>query len=67
MIDISETLESAIDKFGLESVLMRLSDIVAAKGEHINCNWQDYRLADQWHKAAGIIQKIADAIPDQCR
>lgn len=67
MLDFSETLESAIDQFGLESVLMRLADIASAKGEHVNCHWQDYGLAEQWHKAAGVIQKLADAIPDSCR
>jgi hypothetical protein len=65
--DISLTLESAIDTCGLESVLMRLADIASGKAEHTASNWQDLRLSRAWDKTAGIMQRIADKIPEQCK
>lgn len=65
--NISETLESAIDSIGLESVIRRLADVASLKAEHVDSNWQDGRLASQWDKAAGILVKMADAIPDSVR
>ncbi len=48
-------LESLIDKHGIESVLMALSDICGQKSEHIAEYWQDASLAKRWATICGAI------------
>jgi len=60
-------LESAIDSVGLESILIRLSEIATLKGFHVSDIWHDGDLAKAWHRSAGIIESVATRIPDSCR
>lgn len=50
-----DQLEALVDVTGLNSVLMALSEICAAKSDHIAESWQDKALAKQWAGAAGAI------------
>ena len=60
--DFFETLESAVDQFGFDSVRHMLAEIAAEKAEHLAANWQDFAAADDWNAAAAAINS-AD-IPD---
>ena len=53
-----ETLELLIDRRGIASVLMALSEICGAKGDHIESNWQDAGLARRWNTLAGAVGVI---------
>lgn len=51
-------LEHLIDRRGIDSVLMALSDICGAKSEHIAEAWQDTSLAKRWATVCGAIGVI---------
>jgi hypothetical protein len=55
-------LEAMIDKHGLRNVAQALSDIAAAKAEHLRYNWQDSRLAREWDKASNGFDVVARRI-----
>ena len=59
MTDLSEAecrdLENLIDRRGIESVLMALSEICGAKSERIASGWQDASLAKRWATIEGAI------------
>jgi len=48
-------LEGMIDRCGLSSVLMALSEVCGAKSEHIATNWQDKDMAKDWATLEGAI------------
>ena len=50
-----QELEKLVDKVGLQSVLMGLSEICGLKDEHIQADWQDYGLARRWAYMCGAI------------
>jgi hypothetical protein len=52
-------LEQLIDKIGLSEVLQLLADVCYAKADHIETNWQDYRLAKLWEKAAAKLDDVS--------
>jgi hypothetical protein len=43
-----ETLELMVDGMGLRGVLMILQGIAYGKAQHIEENWQDTTLAEDW-------------------
>lgn len=47
--------ELLIDMRGIESVLIAISEICDAKAEHIQANWQDRPLAQQWATLCGAV------------
>jgi hypothetical protein len=51
-------LETTIDRCGIDSVLMALSEICGAESEHILSNWQDVVLAKRWATLEGAIGVI---------
>jgi hypothetical protein len=53
-----EALEVLIDKRGISSVLMALSEICGAKAVHIAENWQDTALAKRWATLEGAVGVI---------
>jgi hypothetical protein len=44
----ARTLEGMIDGMGLRAILMLLQGIAYEKAQHIEENWQDYKLAREW-------------------
>jgi hypothetical protein len=54
----SEALERLIDIAGVDSVLMAISEICGAKGDHIEENWQDRALARRWNTLSGAVGVI---------
>ena len=62
MRDLNKTecddLEMLVDRCGLSSVLMALSEICGSKAEHIATNWQDASLAKDWATLEGRIGVI---------
>jgi hypothetical protein len=48
-------LEMLIDKVGIESVLMALSEICGEKADHIATTWQDATLAKRWATLEGAV------------
>ncbi len=55
-------LETLIDRCGLSSVLMALSEICGEKADHIRSNWQDEHLARDWATIEGRIGVIVPAV-----
>ena len=55
-------LEALIDRCGLSSVLMALSEICGEKAEHIRSNWQDEALARDWATTEGRIGVIVPSV-----
>lgn len=64
MFELDLDLESAVDSCGLESVILRLVDIAAHKAESFAGRAKD---SEQWTKAAGVLQHMADTIPESVR
>lgn len=56
-----DKLESAIDRWGIDTVLMAISEICGAKAEHIAHHWQDAGLAKRW---AVIEGKLGTIVPE---
>lgn len=56
--DECEALERLIDKRGISSVLMAVSEICGGKGQHIAENWQDTALAKRWATLEGAVGVI---------
>jgi hypothetical protein len=52
-------LELLIDRRGLEQILQQIADICAEKAVHIQGQWQDAALAQQWDGVALAIAKTA--------
>jgi hypothetical protein len=48
-------IESMIDLYGIDNVLMGVSSICGAKAEHIAHAWQDAHLAKRWSELEGAI------------
>ncbi len=44
--ELESKLEDLLDTYGLAHVLSALSDVCAAKAEHVQVNWQDSAMAD---------------------
>ena len=51
-------LENLIDRCGIDSVLMALSDICGGKADHVLTNWQDRALSRRWATIEGAIGVI---------
>lgn len=60
---VYQKLEQMIDKYSVADVLIAIKDICDEKAEHIDMNWQDTQLANQWKKAAREIQKTVMRLP----
>lgn len=63
-IDITETLESLIDKHGLLHVITALDLICSEKAEHIRANWQDKITAKTWDKAGNALYTASSKIQE---
>ncbi len=61
-IDITETLETLIDKHGLLHVLTGMEIVCSEKAEHARQNWQDEKTAKQWDDDAEKIYAILNKI-----
>jgi hypothetical protein len=62
MDDITETLETMIDKHGLTHVVTGLALICAEKAVHLRTNWQDKVSAKVWDADEKTLDKAARAI-----
>jgi|GEM_PF-2642824 len=60
--DAMVALECMVDKVGLANVLYALEHICYAKGEHVQANWQDRKLAVAWNRNAGILNLTASKL-----
>lgn len=47
-----DELEQLVDRFGLNTVAVMLSQICREKAEHLATNWQDQKAAVAWEKEA---------------
>jgi hypothetical protein len=56
-----ETLEGMVDGMGLRAVLLLLQRIAYGKAQHIEENWQDTTLADDWKMAGNKIGRLAES------
>jgi hypothetical protein len=59
---MSPELEQLIDKHGLAKVLSTISEICAAKAEHIQSSYNDKPLASMWRKYSNLISTTAGRI-----
>ena len=57
-----DKLETAIDNFGLSTVLDMMTDICNEKADHIYESYQDASLSSAWEKAAKKIDNTAYTI-----
>lgn len=48
-------IETIIDRCGLSSILMGLSELCGRKAQHIAENWQDAKIAKDWATLEGAI------------
>lgn len=55
--NIKPELEEFVDRYGIARVTLALSAIALEKADHIATNWQDYRLAKEWERAALILDR----------
>ncbi len=60
--NLTEELESMIDKHGLLHVITGLDLMCAEKREHILANWQDPMTAKPWGAAGRMLQTLARKI-----
>ncbi len=56
------TLESLVDRHGLQAVIRELADIAYLKGEHIEANWQDTKTARPWFSNGYKLHRTADGL-----
>lgn len=56
---LDETLEGAIDRYGLAHVLLCVSALCDEKAQHIRINWQDAKTARPWAAVARLVEKLA--------
>lgn len=52
-------LETMIDAYGLDEVLVAISQVCGEKAEYVAINWQDVNLAKRWAKAAYFVTDAA--------
>jgi hypothetical protein len=57
-----ETLEAMVDGISLRGVLMLLEGIAYGKAQHIEENWQDTTLAEDWMMAGTKLGQLAKTI-----
>lgn len=62
-VTTEETLESLVDKIGLQSVLESLVCICYMKANHLEGNWQDKNQAGDRSRAAQLLLKAENAVP----
>lgn len=67
MYEVTENLESAIESYGLESVILHLADIASMRAANAETEFLDSSLARSWHNAADKLARLADTIPDKCK
>ena len=60
--DDRNTLETLIDRHGLQKIVRELADLAYAKGEHIEANWQDPKTARPWFSNGRRLHKAADTL-----
>ena len=58
-----DTIEKLIDKYNVADVLLIVSDVISAKAEHIEINWQERGLVSAWNKAGTVIRKAVRELP----
>jgi hypothetical protein len=51
-------LESLIDRYGLNGVVMALAAICNEKAEHVQSTWQDKALAKAWETNASRLDRV---------
>lgn len=56
-------LERMVDKHSVLDVLIALKNVCEDKAVHIDVNWQDSVLANEWMKAARMIQQAGLKLP----
>ncbi len=59
--DRQALLEKFVDSVGLDTILEDLADICRLKANHIESNWQDKDLANEWDLAANNIDDARKA------
>jgi len=70
VVEYTESLESFVDQFGLESILSRLSTIASNKANQLMDSRHGLGYPDnsiEWDSAASKLISVADALPDICR
>jgi hypothetical protein len=50
-----ETMETLIDRHGLDNVLDIISEVCYLKAEHLRTNWQDEVSAEYWNKMGQLV------------
>jgi hypothetical protein len=63
--NVTETLETLIDKHGLLHVVTGLQAVCDEKAAHVDEAWQDKPLARKWNRAANAVYTLARKI-DAC-
>ena len=58
--EISEKIESLIDKHSANYVLNCIAQIAFEKSDHVQDTWQDSYLANDWAKLGRALDKLAD-------
>ena len=56
-----KTLEGMVDGMGLKAVLLMLQEIAYSKAKHIEENWQDTTLAEDWKMAGNKLGRLAES------
>ena len=56
----SDRLEAFVDRHGVENTLRMVAVICQEKASHLESNWQDFELADEWHNVGCQLEKVAD-------
>lgn len=51
----ADAVESMIDRYTLSEVVRALSQIASEKEEHVQSTWNDTELAQQWARAARLL------------
>ena len=57
--NLFEAIEKYIDRNSVGALMLRISDICHAKGQHIIENWQDGTQARLWSDAGSYLYKVA--------
>ncbi len=57
---VLDQLESLIDSHDLPAIIEALAEVCSAKADHVELNWQDEALANQWNKRAALLLNAAE-------
>ena len=60
----TDMCEALIDAENLKALLSHLQTVCEDKAQHVSENWQDEKLAKRWGKAAVMLGKLANRLPN---